>query len=252
MVPTQVFFAPGMFSRPDFFQDCATRLQTEGIITSIGHTRTTGSKSPGNPTIADNVTQYRADITKFVDDAGEAEVIIVMHSAAGHFCSGALKDLAVNQRQASGKIGGIKHLIFISAIIVEEGDPEDATPRGISVDYLADAGVLYIENGQTFIKNGVETFFNDLPYEQALEYTAKLCSEPREGWDRPIVYMGWRSIPSHYIICEKDQMIPPIMQKGFSRLAGSTAVRIDAGHFPQLSKCDELVRIILELASDKV
>jgi hypothetical protein len=120
-----IFFAPGMFTGPAVFEDCAERLENAGYTTRLGTTFTTGTKSPGNPTIIDNLARYREDISTFVDEAGEAVVIVVIHSAAGHFCSGSLKGLGTKSRRAVGKPGGVAHLIFISAIIVEEGNAEE-------------------------------------------------------------------------------------------------------------------------------
>jgi hypothetical protein len=125
MVKPQIFFASGMFAGNTSFETCIEKLQKEGFTTRLGITLTTNTKSPGNPTIADNLTRYRDDISTFVEDAGDAEIIVVMHSASGHYCCGALKDLGIHQRKAANKHGGVAHLIFIASIIVEEGNPED-------------------------------------------------------------------------------------------------------------------------------
>jgi hypothetical protein len=136
MSPSHFFFAPGMFAGPTVFEACAEVLQQRGCTAHVGVTVTTNTKSPGNPTIADNCNRYRKDITRFVEEAGEAEVIIIIHSAAGHFCSGALRGLGVQQRKAAGRPGGIAHIIFIAALIVEEGNAEDqviSTPERFSL-----------------------------------------------------------------------------------------------------------------------
>lgn len=131
MEARRIFLAPGMFSGGEPFEALAGSLRKEGFSTHVGLTVTTNTKSPGNPTIADNVTKCREDITRCVDEAGAADVIVVMHSAAGHYCSGALKDLSVQQRKAVGKRGGVSHIVFIAAVIAEEGNASDLVCKDI-------------------------------------------------------------------------------------------------------------------------
>jgi hypothetical protein len=125
MALSHIFFAPGMFSDPSSFEACANHLQNEGHTTRIGFTRTTNTRSPGNPTVQDNMAQYRKDISSFVEEAGEGQVVVTMHSASGQFCSASLKDLSVQARKAAGRPGGVASLIFIAALITEEGNPRD-------------------------------------------------------------------------------------------------------------------------------
>ncbi|KAH8893093.1 alpha/beta-hydrolase [Thozetella sp. PMI_491] len=241
MAPSHIFFAPGMFTGPAPFEPCAALLRAAGFTTHLGRIRTTNTKSPGNPTIADNLEQFREDITAFVEEAGEAEVIVFCHSAAGHYCSGALKDLGVQQRKSNGRSGGVAHLIFLAAII---------TPKGVSVATLQAAGVVSVQGGQIFIKDPLKVFFHDLPTEEAQAWATRVLPEPTEGWEKPITYMGWRDIPSHYIICEDDQMIPALVQEQLGTLAGSALVRMPGGHFPQLSRPAELAHAIQQIASE--
>lgn len=71
------------------------------------------------------MAQCRKDISSFVEDAGEEQVIVAMHSASGHFCCGSLKDLGAEARNAAGRPGGVAGLIFIAALLSEEGNGKD-------------------------------------------------------------------------------------------------------------------------------
>jgi pimeloyl-ACP methyl ester carboxylesterase len=111
--------------------------------------------------------------------------------------------------------------------------------------------VVTVTDGQIFVANPKELFFNDLPEDEAQKWsTNKMYPEPTEGWEKPITYMGWRDIPSSYIVCEKDNLIPAPLQETLGQLAGSTLIRMDTGHFPQLSQPEELARIIQQIASE--
>lgn len=113
---------------------------------------------------------------------------------------------------------------------------------------LEAAGVVSVTSGQIFVNNPMELFFNDLQQEDALVWATKVCPEPTRGWETPITYMGWRDIPSHYIICERDKLVPSFLQEQLGKLAGSKFIRMDTGHFPQVSRPAELTRIIQQIA----
>ncbi|KAH8645791.1 hypothetical protein BX600DRAFT_444347 [Xylariales sp. PMI_506] len=225
-------------------------LQGDGFITRVGRTRTTNSKPPGNPTVTDNVDQCREDISRFVEEAGEEQVVVAMHSAAGVFCCGALKGLSVEQRKAANKTGGIAHLIFIAANVAEEGDLNETTRGTMSIETLEAAGLVSVSDGQIFPNNVLGTMFQDLSPDEAQRWAGKVGPEPAQLYGEPIEYMGWRNIASHYILCENDQFIPAQFQEQYVKLAGSTAIRMDTGHFPMLSKPAQLVQVIKQVVAD--
>lgn len=106
-----------------------------------------------------------------------------------------------------------------------------------------------MNDGQIIVNDPQSVLFNDVPHEEAQKWADKIYPEPTAGWEKPLAYMGWRDIPSHYIICEKDRLVPPGVQESLGKLAGSTLVRMNAGHFPQISQPEELARIIGHIAA---
>jgi pimeloyl-ACP methyl ester carboxylesterase len=99
------------------------------------------------------------------------------------------------------------------------------------------------------IKDPEDVFFHDVPKSEAEAWSSKVSTEPTQGWEIPLTYMGWREIPSHYILCEQDRMLPLPLQEHFSSLAGSVPLRMDAGHFPHVSQPQQLTAIIQQIAS---
>lgn len=51
-----------------------------------------------------------------------------------------------------------------------------------------------------------------------------------------------------YVLCEKDQAVPPAFQEQMARLGGFDIVRVDSGHSPQLSKPGDVLAIIKRVA----
>jgi hypothetical protein len=64
---------------------------------------------------------------------------------------------------------------------------------------------------------------------------------------QPVRSVAWRDVPTTYVICDSDNAIPMFAQEQLSQRAGDVR-RIDARHSPFLSRADELVAIIAELA----
>ena len=52
-------------------------------------------------------------------------------------------------------------------------------------------------------------------------------------------------MPSTYVVCERDNAIPPAVQERMGGLAG-TVSRVDAGHSPFLSRPHDVQAIIQE------
>ena len=71
-------------------------------------------------------------------------------------------------------------------------------------------------------------------------------------WEGSVTFCGWREVPSVYIVCEQDRIIPRAIQEHLAGMAGSQIVSLDAGHMAQLSKTDEVARIIKEAVEPRL
>jgi pimeloyl-ACP methyl ester carboxylesterase len=111
------------------------------------------------------------------------------------------------------------------------------------------AGLVSVQDGQIIVNNPLDVFYHDMPRDKGQSWASRVLAEPTQGWEKPITYMGWRDIASHYIICEKDRMLPSLLQEQLGKLAGSTLLRMDVGHFPHVSQPAELTSIIQQIAT---
>ena len=91
-----------------------------------------------------------------------------------------------------------------------------------------------------------KTLFNDLSDADADEWGKKLKSQPSEGWDGTTTYCGWEDVPSIYLVCEKDAVLPEAVQLQMAGLAGSKVVKCAAGHCVMLSLPEKVVEVIEE------
>ena len=65
-----------------------------------------------------------------------------------------------------------------------------------------------------------------------------------EQWKTKVTYCGWRDVPSTYILCELDRLIPDTVQEKLAAVANSKIVKIQSGHLAQLS-CTEKVASVM-------
>ena len=61
-----------------------------------------------------------------------------------------------------------------------------------------------------------------------------------------MTYCGWRDVPSTYILCELDRLIPATVQEKLAGVASSKIVRIQSGHLAQLSCTEEVASIAFD------
>jgi pimeloyl-ACP methyl ester carboxylesterase len=61
----------------------------------------------------------------------------------------------------------------------------------------------------------------------------------------------WKSIPTTYIVCERDRALSAEMQRVMAEKAGRVE-SIDTDHSPFVSRPEEFGRILLSIAGDTV
>ncbi len=79
--------------------------------------------------------------------------------------------------------------------------------------------------------------FNDIPAEEAEVFIKDHVSyQPASGWDdEKISYCGWRHIPSVYLCCEGDALLPASVQHQIAEMIEAEVERCTASHMVVLS-----------------
>jgi pimeloyl-ACP methyl ester carboxylesterase len=93
-----------------------------------------------------------------------------------------------------------------------------------------------------------ECFANGVPPKQA----AVLLAEQRPGaaaqFSEPSGEPAWKTIPSWALIGTEDQVIPLALQEMFTKRAGATVSRVEAGHLSLITCPAEVTEVILSAA----
>lgn len=94
--------------------------------------------------------------------------------------------------------------------------------------------------------------FSDFSDEEAAELIRNLRPQPAEGYIEVVEYAAWVEVPSTYLICISDQILPHDFQQAIAGIAGSEIVTLDCGHVPMLNRPKELVELTLKTLGNQV
>lgn len=96
--------------------------------------------------------------------------------------------------------------------------------------------------------NPRESLFNDISDQEAEKWMKRMKTQPAEGWNGITQYCGWEDVPSTYLVCEKDALLPAAVQMQIAQMAGSKIEKCEAGHMVMLSMPERVVEVIRGVA----
>lgn len=115
-----VVFVPGFWEGVTVFDGVRRSLESaHGYRTVAVPLASTGTASPGNPGLKDDVRGIRAAIEPLVLDG--KELLLVLHSAGGFLGAQAIRGLSAKHRAEEGKAGGVRMIVFLAAGVWAEG-----------------------------------------------------------------------------------------------------------------------------------
>ena len=128
MSPT-VLFVPGFWVGTTPFDQVSSLLQSQGFTTQTVALPSTGSVSPDNPTMPDDIAAIRTAVQKLVE--AEQDVVLVLHSGGGFLGSNAIEGLGAKTRLDKGLKGGVTHIVFLAAAVFPEGFKHGPLPFAV-------------------------------------------------------------------------------------------------------------------------
>ncbi|KAF4811522.1 putative methylesterase 11 [Colletotrichum siamense] len=242
--PTFIF-VPGAWHCATRFRPVTSQLEALGYNTVSVQLPSYGA----NPPLKDfepDVAAIREAIGKAVDNS--EEVVLFMHSYGGVVGSEACRGLDTATRKREGKPGGIFRLIFCAAFLL---------PEGVSlIDMLQGQPLPWfrLSENDTIVdaERPVEICYNDLDEEAAAEAVLGLKCHSYRTFFSKLTYAAWRDIPVTYILCERDNAIPPPAQQQMIDASKVDVVveRMDASHSPFLSRPNDVTAALRRSAGE--
>lgn len=255
-----ILLVPGAWHGPDSFSPLTTYLRqhdytVEGIsLASVGPFPASPHQGKSLPTFDDDVAIIRTTIEKHADL--DSEIVLLFHSYSGIPGSSACQGLLKVDRQASGKPGGVVHLIYCCAFAVDSGVSLMDCLNGEPLSWLD-----FSDDGQSLMpKSPVGIFYNDIHDQAVLDHLVlQLQPQSYAAFCGKSTYAAWRHVNSTYIVCEEDQALAvPVQEAMLAHVnevlkdSGAAVtmdqVRIRAGHSPFVSRPEDVGLVIRKIA----
>lgn len=138
-------------------------------------------------------------------------------------------------------LGG-RSSVFIAAFVPEIG--ESCADLG-GPDALVDAWVRPHPSGGSWIPaaSAPELFYADCTEEDAARATALLVPQAGGHGRGRVRHATWKQAPSHYVVCDEDRAVSPMLQRRMSERCTSRQ-HLAASHSPYISQPDLLAEVI--------
>ena len=164
------------------------------------------------------------------------QIVLVGHSYGGAVIS-----------QAAPTAATVAHLVYLTAFCLDEGEAVLAKARSmpqVPSELSSAMQILPDGSGSTIAPDrAARTFYGCCPAATAAASTARLCMQPLATFTEPVTFTPWKTIPSTYVRCLRDEAIPISHQDLMAVHCGAVAT-IDTDHSPFLSAVTETADIL--------
>jgi pimeloyl-ACP methyl ester carboxylesterase len=226
-----VVLVHGAFADASGYAGVVRELQSQGVQ----------ARAPWNPLRglafdADAIVRYTSTI--------EGPVVLVGHSYGGAVIT-----------QAAPSIANAKALVYLAAFALEEGEscasvqepfpPSKLATTNEATRYDAPGAVggpdLFIK-----IPDFHDTFCADLPDDLAGPMAVSQRPLSAAGLTENATAAGWKTLPSWYLVSERDNAIPPDCERFMAERAGAATESIGGSHVAFIAQPDVAAKMILK------
>jgi pimeloyl-ACP methyl ester carboxylesterase len=228
--PTAVL-VHGAFADASGFAGVIRHLQAQGVPV----------RAPMNPlrglaSDAEAVVRYTTAI--------EGPVVLVGHSYGGAVIS-----------HAAPAVKDVRALVFLAAFGPDEGESCASVMEPFPPSMLASTNVASpydapgaVGGPDLFIKieNFRETFCADLSEDVAGPMAVSQRPLAAAAFTEAASVIGWKNLPSWYLVSERDNAIPPDCERFMAQRMGAVTESVDGSHAAFIAQPDIASRLILK------
>jgi pimeloyl-ACP methyl ester carboxylesterase len=191
------------------------------------------------------VTAAQIPLTSLSDDIAVTKRLLSMHKEptvlVGHSYGGAVIT------GAAGSAPQVKALVYITAFGLDEGEsleslskqgPPSAGSAAIEADSV---GYLWINRAKFH-----QSFVGDATADEAAIMAAVQKPLSVTSFTEKEGVPAWKHIPSWYLVCTDDQMIPPPAQELLAKRMKATKRSVASSHAAFMAHPEEVANIIIE------
>ena len=166
--------------------------------------------------------------------AVEGPVLVCAHSYGGVPATEGLAD----QR-------GVVGLVYVCAFQLDVGESLSGAMGTAAPDWWD----VHAAEGYVDALRPMEVLYADVDAATAQDAVARLRHQSLMTFGQRLTRAAWRTIPSTYVVCERDRALPVLAQEAMAERA-DRVLRMDASHSPFLSRPGQLAGVLrAELAA---
>ncbi len=190
-----------------------------------------------------NVVAVQNQMASLPDDAANTRAVIDAMQGptvvAGHSYGGAVITSAAYGAQ------NVKALVYIAAFAPDEGEALGGFPQAPGDKFIAPGpgGLLYMDRTKF-----PEYFAGDLPVSEAAALASVQRPVNSAIFGNKMGAPAWKTIKSWYQVSDRDQMIPPELERKFASRADATTISLPTSHASLLSRPKDVAELILGAA----
>ncbi|KAJ6035726.1 hypothetical protein N7540_000005 [Penicillium herquei] len=238
--PTFVF-SLGAWISPEVYDSTRSHLSELGYCSECPAHPSTGAEPPSK-TLSDDVNSLRKFLTNLADE--DRDLIVVAHSYGGVVASCAVDGLSKQFREKEGRAGGVIKVVYLAAFALDKGQSLLGMLGGNLLPWMKVEGDYVLADGAGSVG------WQDLPLEAQEKWNSLALHACRAPFSGETTYEPWQDIPCAYIVCERDNALPPTFQELFASKMGGPEVtyRLPSSHSPFLSMSDRLATLLQQIA----
>jgi pimeloyl-ACP methyl ester carboxylesterase len=157
-------------------------------------------------------------------------IVIVAHSYGGAVVS-----------EAAAGLPNVRHIVYVCAFALDVGETLLSVIGGEPPPFFD------IQDDVVLLQGARELFFHDVPTEIADAAITKLRPWSWTAVNEPLTAAAWRTVPSTYVVCDRDPSFPAAGQEFFASRA-EIVRHLPSSHSPALSMPSALTDLIVESA----
>jgi len=243
----------GAWHTPPNYEDYTKALQKQGFKVHVPHLPSCNVGLFPAASFSDDVAAVRNVVQPLVE-AGE-RILMVMHSYGGAIGTDAIEGLTRTERRIEGSPGGVIHLLYMCAYILQPGESIFGIFEEAGVAHLWPQFVQNFDDGSTFPIDPVQLFLGGVEQSIVDKALLHLVHHPMSAFRTKTKGSAWKKAPVTYILTQQDASVPRIYQDIMLKKVKEQGILMkiedyDTSHSIFITKQDKMVRAVLEAAED--
>lgn len=177
--------------------------------------------------VADDAAHLRSAIEDI-----DGPVVVVAHSYGG-----------IPANIAASGMNTVKHLVHLAAFVLDVEESLLGAVGGIPPAWLTVDGGLVSAGSPS--ATAASILYDGLDERIAEASAARLLPQSLKAFTDPVSAAAWHSVPSTYLLTERDRAIPRAAQEAMATRAGGSLLPIATGHSATYTHPDVIAAAVL-------